>query len=70
LDLNLSPPCFVAPVGNNETREIFAFKNQADNNSVSISSSEDFTSLDDCIDQLRRTGTFSIANLVRGRQPK
>jgi len=37
---------------------------------VSISSSEDFTSLGDCIDQSRKTETFSIANLIRGRQPK
>jgi len=37
---------------------------------MSISSSEDFTSLDDCINQSRQTKTFSIANLIRGRQPK
>jgi len=26
--------------------------------------------LDDCVDQLRKTETFSIANLIRGCQPK
>jgi len=31
---------------------------------------EDFTSLDDCIDQSCRTETFAIANLIQGRQPK
>jgi len=35
-----------------------------------VSSSEDSTSLDDCIDQSRKTETFSIANLIRGHQPK
>jgi len=38
LELNVSPPYFVTPVSNNETREIFAFKNQVDNDSMSISS--------------------------------
>jgi len=70
LDLNLSPPYFLTPISNNEMREIFAFKNQIDNDSMSISSSEDFTSLDDCIDQSCQTETFSIAILIRGRQPK
>jgi len=37
LDLNLSPPCFVTPISNNEMREIFAFENQVDNDSVSMS---------------------------------
>jgi len=57
LDLNLSPPYFVTLISNNETREIFAFENQVDNDSMSISSSEDFTSLDDCVDQSRQTET-------------
>jgi len=70
LDLNLSPSYFVTHVSNNETREIFAFENQVHNDYTSISSSEDFSSLDDCIDQSRQTETFSIANLIRGRQPK
>jgi len=70
LDLNLSPPYFVTPISNNETREIFAFENQEDNDSMSISSSEDFTSLDDCIDQSRQTESISIANLIQGPQPK
>jgi len=70
LDLNLSPPYFLTPISNNKVREIFAFKNQVEDDSMSISSSEDFTSLDDCINQSRQTETFSIANLIQGRQPK
>ena len=70
LDLNLSPPDFLAPIGNNETRELFAFDTQEDDDSMSISSNRDFSDLDDCIDQSCRTETFSVANLIRGRQPK
>jgi len=70
LGLNLSPPYFVTPISNNETQEIFAFENQVDNDSMSISSSEDFSGLDDCIDQSRQTEIFSIANLIQGRQLK
>jgi len=69
-DLNLSPPYFLTPISNNETQEIFAFQNQVEDDSMSESSSEDFTGLDDCIDQSRKTETFSIANLIQGRQPK
>jgi len=70
LDLNLSPPYFRTPISNNETREIFAFDTQEDDDSMSISSNQDFTSLDDCIDQSCQTETFAIANLIPGRQPK
>jgi len=70
LDLNLSPPHFLTPIGNSETQEIFAFDTQEDDDSVSISSNQDFSDLDDCIDQSCRTKTFSIANLIRGRKPK
>ena len=49
-------------------REIFEFKNQVDDDCISISSHEDFTSLDDCIDQSRQTETFSIASLFRCHQ--
>jgi len=70
LDLNLSPHCFLTPVGDSETREIFAFDTQEDDASVSISSNQDFSDLDDCIDQSHRTETFSIANVIQGRQPK
>jgi len=70
LDLNLSPPCFLTSVSNNETRELFAFDTQEDDDSVSISSNQDFSDLDDCIDQSCRTETFSITNLIRGRKPK
>jgi len=70
LDLNLSPPYFLTPISNNETREFFAFDIQEDDDSMSISSNQEFTGLDDCIDQSRKTKTFSIANLIRGRQPK
>jgi len=69
-DLNLSPPCFLASVSNRETQEIFAFDTQEDDDSMSISSDQDFCDSDDCIDQSCGTETFSIANLVRGRQPK
>ena len=31
---------------------------------------EEFTSLDDCINQSHETETYSIANLIRGRPPK
>jgi len=51
LDLNLSSPYFVEPNSNNETREIFAFDNQIDEDCMSESSLEKFSSLDDCIDQ-------------------
>jgi len=64
LDSNLSPPCFLMPVSNDETRELFAFDTQEDDDSVSISSNQDFSDLDDCIDQSCRTETFSIANLI------
>jgi len=70
LDLNLSPSHFLAPVSNSETREIFAFDAMEDDDSVSISSDQNFSDLDDCIDRSHSTETFSIANLVRGRQPK
>jgi len=70
LDLNLSPPHFLASIGNSETRDIFAFDTQDDDDSVSISSDQDFSDLDDCIDQSCGTETHSVANLVRGRQPK
>jgi len=40
LDLHVSPPYFVTPVSNSETREIIAFENQVDNDSISISSSD------------------------------
>jgi len=63
-DLNLSPPCFLAPISNNETQEIFAFDTMEDDDSVTISSQQDVSDLDDCIDQSCRTKTFSIANLV------
>jgi len=70
LDLNLSPPCFLTSISNSETREIFAFGTMEDDDSMSISSNQDFSDLDDCIDQSYGTETFSIANLIRGRQPK
>jgi len=70
LDLNLSPPYFLTPVSNDETQELFAFDTQEDDDSMSIFSDQDFTSLDGCIDQSRQTETFAIANLIRGRQPK
>jgi len=69
-DLNLSPSHFVAPIGNDETQEIFAFKNQADNDSMSEFSEEDFASPDDSVDHSRQTETFSVARVVRGRPPK
>jgi len=53
-----------------ETQEIFAFKNQVDNDSMSISSSEGFASLDDWVDESRQTKTFFIVSLIRGRKPK
>jgi len=37
---------------------------------MSISSSEDNSSLDDCIDQSRQTETFSVVSLIQYRQPK
>jgi len=51
-------------------KRFFAFENQADNSSMSTSSSEDFASLDDCTDQSHQTKTFSVASLIEGRQPK
>jgi len=70
LDLNLSPPYFLTPISDSETREIFAFDAQEDDDSMSISSDQDFSDLDDCINQSCKTETFSVANLVRGRKPK
>jgi len=72
LDLNLSPPHFLGPISNDEKRELFAFdfETQEDDDSMAISSNQDFSDLDDCIDQSCRTETFSIANLIRGHQPK
>jgi len=69
-DLNLSPSYFLASISNNETQELFAFDAQEENDSMSISSNQNFSDLDDCIDQSCRTETFSVANLIRGRQPK
>jgi len=51
LDLNLSRPYFLTSISNGETREIFAFDAQEDDDSMSISSNQDFSDLDDCIDQ-------------------
>jgi len=70
LDLNLSSPCFLTPISHSETRELFAFDTQEDDDSMSISSNQDFSDLDNCIAQSCRTKTFSMANLVRGRKPK
>jgi len=70
LDLNLWPPNFLTPISNKEIREIFAFDTQEDDDSMSISSNQDFISLDDCIDLSRQTETFAIANLIRGWSPK
>ena len=70
LYLNLSPPYFLTPISNNKVQETFAFDTQEDDDSMSISSNQDFTGLGDCIDQSRKTEVFSIANLIQGRQPK
>ena len=70
LDLNLSPPHFLTSIGNNEVREIFSFDTQQDDDSMSISSNQDFSDLDDCVDQSCKTETFSIANLIQSCQPK
>jgi len=70
LDLNLSPPYFLTSISNSETRELFAFDTMEDDDSMSIDSKQDFSDLDDCIDQSCRTETYSIANLIRGHQPK
>jgi len=70
LDLNFSPTKFLTTISNNEVREMFAFDTQEDDDSRSISSNQDFTSLDDCIDSSRQTETFAIANLIRGWSPK
>jgi len=70
LCLNLSPTKFLTTISNNEVREMFAFDAQEDDDSVSISSNQDFTSLDDCVDLSRQTEAFAIANLIRGRSPK
>jgi len=70
LDLNLSPSCFLTPISNDETQELFAFDTQENDDSMSISSNQDFSDLDDCIDQSCGTETFSVANLIRGRKPK
>jgi len=69
-DLNLSPPYFSTAISNSEVREIFVFDTQEDDDSMSISSNQDFSDLDDCINQSCKTKTFSIANLIRGHQPK
>jgi len=69
LDLNISPPYFLTPISNSKVQETFAFDTQEDDDSVSISSNQDFTGLDDCIDQSCKTETFSNAHLIRGRQP-
>jgi len=64
LDLNLSSPYFLTPISKNKTREVFAFDALEDDDSMSISSNQDFSDLDDCIDQSRKTETFSIAHLI------
>jgi len=69
-DLNLSPPHFLTPVSNDETRDVLAFDTVEDDDSVPIDSNQDFGDPDDCIDQSCKTETFSVAHLVRGRQPK
>jgi len=70
LDLNLSSTKFLTTISNNKIQETFAFNTQEDDDSMSISSNQDFTSLDDCIDLLRQTETFAIANLIQDRSPK
>jgi len=49
---------------------MLAFDTQEDDGSMSISSNQDFTGLDDCIDQSCQTERFDVANLIQGRQPK
>jgi len=70
LDLNLSPPYFLTPFSNDKTQETFAFNAQEDDDSMSISSNQDFSVLDHCVDQSCKTETISIAHHIRGRQPK
>ena len=66
----MSPSYFVTLISNSKTREIFGFKNEVDDDNVFEFSEEDFTSLNDCIDQSRQTETFSIASLIGGQSPK
>jgi len=40
------------------------FDAQEDDDSMSISSDQDFSDLDDCIDQSCGTETFSVADLI------
>jgi len=68
--LNLSPPCFLTSISNNETREIFSFDTVEDDDSMSIDSDQDFGDLDDCVDQSCGAETFSIANLIRSHRTK
>jgi len=70
LDLNLSPTNFLPSISNNEVREIFALDPPKEEDSMSRSSDQGFDGLDDCINQSHKSETFSIANLIRGRQPK
>jgi len=57
-------------IDDSETREIFAFENQADEDCMSESSAEKFASLDDWVDQSHQTETFAAADLVQGQSPK
>jgi len=51
-------------------KKVAAVTKKGNNKKKANGKGSDFTSLDDCIDQSRKTETFSIANLIRGRQPK
>ena len=57
------------PLAIANVREIFAFENEVADNSMSLDSTQSFTSLDDCINQSHETETYST-NLIRGHQPK
>jgi len=71
LDLNLSPP-FLDTIGKPEYREIFALDSTNDNDSSSMSSSstKNFETLDDCINQSCELETMLLANLIKGRPIK
>ena len=51
-------------------REIFVFENNIESDSNADSTDEYYDDLDECINQSHQTETHSIANLIRGRQPK
>jgi len=64
LDLNLSPPYFLTSISNSETRELFTFDTQEDDDSMSISSNQDFAAVTQMIASISHVGPKHFSLLI------